>query len=69
MAIKATALSVIGHYLWALICVDFDFITYFELTLQKIRIDPFHIIISLSNRSSIEKSIKLFLKMKGQIAF
>ena len=32
-------------------------------------IEPFHIVISLSNRSSIEKSIKLFLKMKGQIAF
>ena len=32
-------------------------------------IDPFHIVISLSNRSSIEKSIKPFLKMKGQIAF
>ena len=32
-------------------------------------IDPFHIVISLSNRSSIEKSIKSFLKMKGQIAY
>ena len=32
-------------------------------------IDPFHIVISLSNRSSIEKSIKLLLKMKGQIAY
>ena len=32
-------------------------------------IDFFHIVISLSNRSSIEKSIKLFLKMKGQIAY
>ena len=32
-------------------------------------IDPFHIVISLSNRSSIEKSIKPFLKMKGQIAY
>ena len=32
-------------------------------------IDPFHIVISLSNRSSIEKSLKLFLKMKGQIAY
>ena len=32
-------------------------------------IDPFHIVISLRNRSSIEKSIKLFLKMKGQIAY
>ena len=32
-------------------------------------IDSFHIVISLSNRSSIEKSIKLFLKMKGQIAY
>ena len=32
-------------------------------------IDPFHIVISLSNRSSNEKSIKLFLKMKGQIAY
>ena len=33
------------------------------------KIDPFHIVISLSNRSSIEKSIKPFLKMKGQIAY
>ena len=32
-------------------------------------IDPFHIVISLSNRSSIEISIKQFLKMKGQIAY
>ena len=32
-------------------------------------IDPFHIVSSLSNRSSIEKMIKLFLKMKGQIAY
>ena len=32
-------------------------------------IDSFHIVISLSNRSSIDKSIKLFLKMKGQIAY
>ena len=32
-------------------------------------IDHFHIVISLRNRSSIEKSIKLFLKMKGQIAY
>ena len=32
-------------------------------------IDPFHIVISLSNRSSIEKSIKPFLKIKGQIAY
>ena len=32
-------------------------------------IDPFHIVISLSDRSSIEKSIKPFLKMKGQIAY
>ena len=31
-------------------------------------IDSFHIVISLSNRSSIGKSIKSFLKMKGQIA-
>ena len=31
--------------------------------------DPFHIVISLSNRSSIKKSIKSFLKMKGQIAY
>ena len=30
-------------------------------------IDPFHIVTSLSNRSSIEKSIKL--KMKGQIGY
>ena len=29
----------------------------------------FHIVISLSNRSSIGKSIKPFLKMKGQIAY
>ena len=34
-----------------------------------VRIDPFHIVISLSNRSSNEKSIKPFLKMKGQIAY
>ena len=34
-----------------------------------IQIDPFHIVTSLSNRSSIEKSIKPFLKMKGQIAY
>ena len=34
-----------------------------------LRIDPFHIVISLSNRSSIEKSTKPFLKMKGQIAY
>ena len=32
-------------------------------------LDSFHIVISLGNRSSIEKSIKLFLKMKGQIAY
>ena len=32
-------------------------------------IDSFHIVISLSNRSSIEKSIVLFLKMKGQTAY
>ena len=32
-------------------------------------IDSFHIVISLSNRSSFEKSIKPFLKMKGQIAY
>ena len=32
-------------------------------------IDSFHIVNSLSNRSSIEKSIKLIFKMKGQIAF
>ena len=32
-------------------------------------IDHFHIVISLSNRSSIEKSIKPFLKMKGQVAY
>ena len=32
------------------------------------QIDSFHIVISLSNRSSIGKSIKSFLKMKGQIA-
>ena len=36
--------------------------------LQLVKIDPFHTVISLSNRSSIEKSIKPFLKMKGQIA-
>ena len=35
---------------------------------QQSLIDPFHIVISLSNRSSIGKSIKSFLKMKGQIA-
>ena len=35
----------------------------------KFAIDYFHIVISLSIRSSIEKSIKLFLKMKGQIAY
>ena len=28
-------------------------------------IDPFHIVISLSNRSSIEKSIKLFFENEG----
>ena len=33
------------------------------------RIDSFHIVTSLSNRSSIEKSIKSFLQMKGQIAY
>ena len=38
------------------------------ICLQNGQIDPFHIVISLSNRSSIEKSIKPFLKMKGQIA-
>ena len=32
-------------------------------------IDSFHIVTSLSNRSSIEKSIKTFLQMKGQIAY
>ena len=32
-------------------------------------IDSFLIVIPLSNSSSIEKSIKLFLKMKGQIAY
>ena len=32
-------------------------------------IDSFHIVTSLSNRSSIEKSIKSFLQMKGQIAY
>ena len=32
-------------------------------------IDPFHIVISLSNCSSIGKLIKSFLKMKGQIAY
>ena len=35
----------------------------------QVRIDSFHIVISLSNRSSIEKSIKLFVKIKGQIAY
>ena len=34
-----------------------------------VEIDSFHIVISLSNRSSIEKSIKLFLKMKGQMSY
>ena len=32
-------------------------------------IDSFHIVTSLSNRSSIEKLIKSFLQMKGQIAY
>ena len=32
-------------------------------------IDSFHIVTSLSDRSSIEKSIKSFLQMKGQIAY
>ena len=32
-------------------------------------IDSFHIVTSLSDRSSIEKSIKSFLHMKGQIAY
>ena len=32
-------------------------------------IDSFHIVTPLSNRSSIEKSIKLFWQMKGQIAY
>ena len=36
---------------------------------SRTRIDPFHIVISPSNRSSTEKSIKPFLKMKGQIAY
>ena len=36
---------------------------------QFAKIDPFHIVISLSNRSSIEKSKKSFLKMKGQIGY
>ena len=35
----------------------------------KYLIDPFHIVISLSNRSLIEKSMKPFLKTKGQIAY
>ena len=34
-----------------------------------VAIDSFHIVTSLSNRSSIEKSIKSFLQMKGQIAY
>ena len=34
-----------------------------------IPIDSFHIVTSLSDRSSIEKSIKSFLQMKGQIAY
>ena len=43
---------------------------FFEASIKfkALPIDPFHIVISLSNRSSIEKSIKPFLKMKGQIA-
>ena len=32
-------------------------------------IDSFHIVTSLSDRSSIEKSIKSYLQMKGQIAY
>ena len=32
-------------------------------------IDSFHMVTSLNNRSSIEESIKSFLKMKGQIAY
>ena len=39
------------------------------LKVSAVLIDLFHIVISLSNRSSIEKSIKPFLKMKGQIAY
>ena len=47
---------------------------YYHLNIKEIDhivfiIDPFHIVISLSNRSSIEKLIKPFLKMKGQIAY
>ena len=37
--------------------------------LKKDAIDPFHIVIFLSNRSSIEKLIEPFLKMKGLIAY
>ena len=43
--------------------------TVFHSVCEYILIDPFHIVISLSNRSSIEKSIKSFLKMKGQIGY
>ena len=43
-------------------------ITEMNLDIDRV-IDPFHIVISLSNRSSIEKPIKLILKMKGQIAY
>ena len=46
---------------------DFCLIAYFEYLL--FAIDSFHIVISLSNRFSYEKSIKLFLKMKWQIAY
>ena len=45
------------------------FLTLYVLGDDASLIDSFHIVISLSNRSSIEKSIKLFLKMKGQIAY
>ena len=45
------------------------FLPIFGKAIRTISIDPFHIVISLSNRSSIEKSIKPFLKMKGQIAY
>ena len=37
--------------------------------LNNIAIDSFHIVTSLSDRSSIEKLIKSFLQMKGQIAY
>ena len=53
-------------YSCSLLCID-----YYVLSLKEEikNLSIYHIVISLSNRSSIEKSIKLFLKMKGQIAY